>query len=457
MRKSFFLLFLIAAIVANSFAQQQKIVADKIVAQVGDKIILQSDITNAIADYKRQGQEAQLPPHPECAFIEGQLIQKALVLQAEKDSLPVADDEIDAMLDNQIRYFIQQYGSQEMLEQIAGKSIYQMKEDFRQPFKERKQADAMRDKILDNVKITPAEVKSYFEKIPKDSLPYFESQLEISQIIIFPKANKDVEDYLTKQLEDYKKQIESGQKKFDAVAKLISQDPGSRDNGGQYSVNRNDKIWDPVFLAAAFKLKEGQISPVIKTRFGLHIIQMVSRAGDDAVIRHILLIPSVTDIEINESKRKLDSVRNKIISGELNFGEAVNKFTDDDNSKNVGGQVLGPDGSSLLTIDQLDKDVVVALKTMKPGEISKPVTFTDERGKTGVRLIYFKTRTEPHIENLKDDYNRISQAALEEKKSDALQKWFKEHIPSYYIWIDKTFTGCDNINDWLSAAANSSK
>ncbi len=457
--KKFIFLFTLASFctAVKPYAQPQKIVADKIVAQVGDKIILQSDIINAIADYRRQGQEAQLPPQPECAFLEGQLIQKALVLQADKDSLTVSDDELDALLDNQIRYFIQQYGSQDVLEQIYGKSIYQMKEDFRQPFKERKLADQMRSKILDNVKITPTEARLYFEKIPKDSLPFFESELEVNELIIYPDANKDVEEYITNQLNDIKRQVESGAKKFADMAKLISQDPGSKDNGGQYSINRNDKQWDPAFLAAAFKLKEGQISPVIKSKFGLHIIQMVSRAGDDAVIRHILLIPSVTDIEINQAKSILDSARHLILTGALNFGSAVNKYSNDDNSKTVAGQIFSPDGSAFVTIDQLDKDIVVALKNMNVGDISQPVVFTNDRGKTGVRIVYLKTRTEPHRLNLKDDYNKISQMALDDKKSEVLQKWFKEHIPSYYIWIDKSFSGCSNISEWFLAAANSSK
>src|SRR5690242_10647472 len=172
--------------------QQQRVIADKIIAQVGDKIILQSDITNAIADYKRQGQDTQLPPNPECAFLEGQLIQKALVLQAERDSLPISDEDLDARLDNQVRGFIQAYGSKEALEEIAGKTIYQIKEDNRAPFKERLMADQMRSKILEAVKITPTEVQAYFDKIPKDSLIYYESKVEVSQIVMNPKANKDV-------------------------------------------------------------------------------------------------------------------------------------------------------------------------------------------------------------------------------------------------------------------------
>lgn len=447
----FQLLTVLTCITTITFAQPQKIVADKIVGQVGDKIILQSDIKNAIDDYKRQGQEAQLPPNPECAFLEGQLIQKVLVLQAQRDSLPISDEELDAMLDNQIRGFISSYGSQEILEQVAGKTVYQIKEDFREPFREKKLADDMRKKILDNIRITPTEVKDFFNKIPADSLPYYESELEAGQIVIYPKANKDIEVYVTNQLYTLKQQVESGSKKFADLAKIYSQDPGSKDNGGQYSINRTEKNFDPTFMAAAFKLKEGQVSPVIQTKFGLHIIQMVSRAGDDAVVRHILMIPSVTDAEINDTKVKLDTVRSKIIAGKLTFSEAVNKNSEDENSKYTAGLFSNYDGSTFLTIDQLDKDLVVNLKNMKVGEISQPLTFKDERGRTGVRLAYLKSMTQPHRENLKDDYNKIAQRALEEKKLEALQKWFVDHVSDYYISIDKEYNRCGNVNEWMSA------
>ncbi|HXL56018.1 MAG TPA: peptidylprolyl isomerase, partial [Chitinophagaceae bacterium] len=437
-----------------SFGQTQKIVADKIIAQVGNRIILKSDIDNAIIDTKRQDPDAQLPPNAECLFLQGQLIQKTLVLQAEKDSILVEDDELEALLDNKIRYFISAYGSQEVLEQVAGRSVYQIKEDLREPFKEKTLAEKMQNKILANVKITPNEVKEYFEKIPKDSLRFYESEVEVAQVVLYPKANKEVEDYVTGRLDEMKKQVESGQKKFDALAKLYSEDPGSKENGGQYSINRNDKSWDPTFIAAAFKLKEGQISNVIKSKFGLHIIQMVSRAGDDAVVRHILLIPPVTDVEVKSGIQKLDSIRSKITDGTVSFAAAVNRFSEDENSKFTSGFFTNNrDGSTYITIDQLDKDAVVALKNMKVDDISTPQTYTDERNRKVVRILYLKTRTEPHRENLKDDYNKIAQRALEEKKQQALEKWFKDHIPNYYITVDKDYTNCNNIiGEWLKVA-----
>lgn len=452
MKRSLLVVFSLLNVFA-ALAQPRKVVADRIVAQVGDKIILRSDIMNAIADYKRQGQEESLPANPECAFLEGQLIQKALVLQAEKDSLVVTDEELDAQLDNRIRFFVQQYGSREILEDIAGKSVFQLKEDLRGGIRENMLAEQMRGKIVGGVKITPTEVRAYYNKIPKDSLPFYESELQLSQIILYPKANKDVEAYEANFLLDLKKQIESGTRKFDQLAKLYSQDPGSKDQGGQYTVNRTDKIWDPTFIAAAFKLKDGQISNAVKTRFGLHLIQMVSRAGDEAIIRHILRIPPVNKEEIDIAKDKLDSVRTLVQTGKMNFSQAVMRFTEAEDAKFSGGEITGRDGSNYVTIDQLDKDLVLAIKDLKPGEISQPLAYTDERGKNAVRLVYFKERSEPHRENLKDDYNRVAQRALEEKKLEALKKWFKDKIPTYYITIDDEFDGCSNIADWKKVAA----
>lgn len=444
----------------SSFAQSKKVVADKIVGQVGDKIILRSDILNSLSDLRRQaqGQENVVLP-TECQILEGQLIRKALVLQAQKDSIPVSEEEIDAALDNKIRLFIQSYGSKDLLEEIAGKTVYQIKEDFKESFREQKLADLMQNKIVDGIKITPTEVKQYYLKIPADSLPFYESEIEVSQIIIHPKANKDVEEYVSKQLYDYKKQAEQGGgKKFDQLAKLYSEDPAVKENGGQYTLNRNDKQWDPAFLSGAFRLKEGQISIPIKSKFGLHIIMMVSRSGDEAIVKHILRIPPVTEDEITEAKQHLDSIRKKIIDGSMSFGAAVSKYSDDENSKFSAGAISsGRDGSTFVSIDQLDKDMIVPLGTLQPGDYSAPLVYTDERGRKVVRLIYLKNRTAPHRENLKEDYNRVSQRALEEKKSAALEKWFKEHIPTYFISIDKDFSNCSGLEEWRRSAANAEK
>lgn len=442
-----YILFLaiLLAFSAGSIAQH-KVVADKIIGIVGDKIIMQSDVTNAVGDLQRQGQS--LPPDVDCYILEQQLILKAMVMQAEKDSVLIEDEEVEALLDNQIRGFISQYGSKEALEEIAGRTVYQIKEDFRQNFRERELAKRMQGKIVDAVKISPQEVKTYFDKIPKDSLALYESEVEIGEIVVYPKASRDLEKLAMDDLAEYKKQVETGKARFESLASLYTDDPGSKNTGGQYSINRTEKQWDPAFINQAFRLKEGQISPVFKSKFGYHIIQMVSRAGDDAVVRHILLVPKVTDAEINEGIEKLDSVRSKLIAGTIRFGEAVSKYSEDDGSKFTGGMRQGQNGS-FLTIDQLDKDIVALLKNLKVGEYSKPTPYTDERGKKAVRIAYLKSRTEPHRENLKDDYDRVAQRALEIKKQGVLEKWFSEKIPTYYLMIDNDFNDCHQIENWL--------
>ena len=438
--------FFTVAVMAQPVSQTKRVVADKIIAVIGDKIVLKSDLDNSLADMVRQGIE--LPENAQCLTLEQAMGIKALVLQAEKDSLPITDEEIEADIDNRIRSYITQLGSKDELERVAGKSVYQMKEDFRDAIRDQKLAQAMRNKVVQDIRITPKEVQEYFNKIPTDSLPLYESEVEVGQIVLFPKASRDAEEYCLEQLKDYKQQIESGKKDFCSIANNYTEDPGSKDKCGQYEVNRSQKNLDPTWLSKAFSLKEGQISTPFKTRFGYHILQLVSRSGDDAVVRHILRVPQVTKVELKNGMERLDSIRAKLIAGTVQFGEAVAKYSNDEESKFTGGMLQGRDGS-FLTIDQLDKDMVVMLKDLRVGQYSQPVEFTDPTGKKGIRIVYLKTKTEPHRENMKDDYNRISQRALEEKKNDALDTWFAKRIPTYYIMVDDQYKSCPEMSKWI--------
>jgi peptidyl-prolyl cis-trans isomerase SurA len=435
MKKVFVACLLVFGFALASSAQPKRVVADKIAAVVGDRIILQSDITNSISDIARQG--GAIPENAECLLMEQAVISKVLMLQAEKDSIPLGEDEVEAELDQKIRYYITQLGSQEALEEMAGKSIYQIKDDARESVREQKLAAAMQRKIVDNVRITPVEVKAFFDKIPKDSLPFFESELEICQIISFPKASRELEQYIVGEMNNYKRQIETNITTFDKLAKQVSEDPGSRERGGQYQINRNEKSWDPVFISTAFRLKDGEISsPVKSPKFGYFLIQMVQRNGDDAIVRLILRIPPVTDAEIKQAVTKLDTVRSRIIAGTINFNAAASKYSDDEAAKYAGPCLTNREGSSYVTIDALDKDMVVMLTKMKPGDISQPTPFKDEQEKKGVRIVYLKSRTEPHRMNMQDDYSRISQFALEQKKSLAMEKWLFTKLPTYFINVD---------------------
>jgi peptidyl-prolyl cis-trans isomerase SurA len=446
--RNLFMMLLMLTAAANAFAQAKKIVADKIVGQVGDRIVLKSDIDNQIADAKRQ--EVDLPPDANCYLMQQLIINKMLALQAEKDSLPVGDEEVEADIDNRIRYFIQQYGSREVIEQITGKTLYQFREEMREPIKEGKLAAAMRNKIVENIKITPTEVRAYYDKIPKDSLRFYETEMEIGEIVIYPKSGREMEEYAQDELKEFKRQVETGEKKFETLASLYTEDPGSKQTGGMYVLNRADRQWDPTFFNTAMSLKEGQVSRVIKSKFGYHIIQCVMRNGDEVTIRHILKIPRITDEDMKEATYKLDTIRPKLIAGTLKFGDAVGKYSDDEQSKFTGGRIMGQDGSSIITIDQLPKEIVPVLETVKTGEYSQPFAFTDERGKKGVRMIYLISKTDPHRENMKDDYSKIATRALEEKKEQELAKWFRKNASTFFVHVDEEFKTCNSINELLA-------
>ena len=237
---------------------------------------------------------------------------------------------------------------------------------------------------------------------------------------------------------------------FDQLAQRFSEDPGSKERGGQYQVNRNDKTWDPNFLAACFRLKnKGDMIGPVKTKFGYHLIYLEERFGDEAVIRHILRIPPVTDTEIKAAMAKADTVRSKIISGNIGFAAAASRYTEDEQAKFSGPYFLGRDGGPYVTIDLLDKDLVAMLDKLQPGEFSQPVAF-DDNGKKAVRIVHYKSRSEPHRLNMKDDFSRISAMALEEKKQKTLEKWMKEKVPTYYIMIDDEIKSCTDLTKWIS-------
>ncbi|MBY0476225.1 MAG: peptidylprolyl isomerase [Chitinophagaceae bacterium] len=446
-------LVFIAAVFLSLAAQAQtkKVVAEKIIGVVGDRIVLKSDIDNQLNDARSKDYE--LPPDANCYLMQQLIINKMLAIQAEKDSLPVSDEEVEADVDNRIRYFIQQYGSKEVIEQITGKTIYQFRDEMREPIKEGKLASAMRNKIVENIKITPNEVKAYFDKIPKDSLSFYEMELEIGEIVVYPKAGREMEEYAQEELKEFKRQVEAGTKKMEFLASQYSEDPGVKENAGMYVLNRSDKQWDPTFFNTAMSLKEGQVSRVIKSKFGYHIIQCLSRNGEEVTVRHILKIPRINDEDIRAAIYKLDTIRVRLIAGSIKFGEAVSKYSDEPSSKFTGGRKTDQEGSSVITIDKLDKDIIPVLEKLQPGEYSQPAAFTDEQGKKGVRMVYLISRTQPHRENLKDDYSKIAARALEQKKERELEKWFIKNSSTFFVQIDEEYKSCEAIKAILRTPA----
>jgi peptidyl-prolyl cis-trans isomerase SurA len=403
---------------------------DKIAAIVGDKIILKSEIEAAYADFKREN--TSIDEKEKCRLIEDYMSQKMLVEQAVRDSVIVSDDEVESTLENRIRYFVSQYGSEERLEEMSGKTIYQLKDDYRGLFRDQLTAQRMQSQIMSSVKITPQEVKAFYQKVPVDSLPFYPSMVEVGQIVFKPSINKEVEDYAKEKLEGIRADIISGKSSFDIMAGVYSEDPGSKNNGGDLGIMGRDELV-PEFAAAAFKLQNGEISPVVKTKFGFHIIQMVNRQGEKAKLRHILIKPLIT----------------MIMASKLQFSEAVGKYTFDDATKITGGMFTNPQtNGSFIQTEDLDPAVALLINDMKPGTFSQPISYEDAGGDKLVRIIYLKNRTEPHKANLNDDYNKIQQVAFAEKQNEHLQKWIHDKIPSFYIMVADEYKDCENMSKW---------
>lgn len=418
---------------------------DGLVAVVGDKIILKSDVESEYANWLAQGNDAD--PDMKCIIIDQLLTNKLMLRQAELDSLTVGDEEIDGQIERRMRYFISMIGSREKLEEFYGKSILEIKDEFRPQIKEMLLAQKMQEKITANVTISPREVQAYFAKIPADSIPYFDAEIEIGQIVLFPEVGPVQKEFTIEKLNDIRNRILKGEN-FTTLALLYSEDPGSAKEGGSLGFfGRGEMV--PEFEAVAFKLKPGEVSQVIRTKFGYHILQLVERRGDRVHCRHILIKPPVGNRELERARVRLDSIRKEIASGTIDFTAAVRKHSEDDESKQNGGMLMNDNtGSNSFTIDQLTPDVYFAIDKLKPGELSDPQPYAAADGSRGFRVFYLKSRTSPHQANLENDYARIQNAALSMKRIETVQTWFMKTKVKTYINIDEEYQSCENLARW---------
>ncbi|MCD6012497.1 MAG: peptidylprolyl isomerase [Flavipsychrobacter sp.] len=442
----------LAALILGSYSAIAQHSADKIITIVGKDIILQSELEMQALNMKQQN--PAFDDTMKCQLLMGMIMQKLLKAQAERDSVYVTEEDVEGQLDNRLRYFTQLYGSKEKLEQASGKTVYQIKEENRDIIRDQMVAEKMQGQILEHVKITPAEAEAFYKKIPTDSLPFFPAAVEVGQIVIDPIVSQEMNDYARTELERIKKEeILGGKKTFEQAAGVYSQDPGSRDNGGLYEGVTRTGPWAAEFLSAAFKLQNNEISPIVKTKFGYHIIQMVSRRGDEADVRHILIKPEVTSGDFKLSLERLDSIRNVLIAGKMSFPEAVGKFSTDEAAKRTGGMIADPStGNTELEISKLDAQMVLLLDSMKVGDYSAPHIFVTDMRDRSARIVYLRTRTEPHRANLKDDYGKIQDVALSHKKQLKLQNWVKSMLPTYYLWIAPEYKDCSILKEWILSA-----
>lgn len=449
------ILFILLSFVGLSAYAQQDI--DKIIAVIGKhRIVLKSEIDAQAIQAKSQDPSLTMSDAAiNCNLLQQMVTQKLLVEQADRDSVTVSDEEVEGTLENRIRYFIRLLGSKENLEKTSGRTIYELKDYYRDVIKEQMLYEKMLQQIVSNVKVTPAEVRAFFDKIPSDSLPLLPASVQIGQIVIDPPASTEMQEYAKQKIEDIRKQIVTDGKSFEVLAGIYSEDPGSRDNGGRYDgVTRTGGGWAPEFVAAAFKLQNGEVSPPVKTKFGYHIIQMITRKGDEADIRHILIRPQITSVDFKKALDKLDSVRAELISSKTTFPEAVGKYSTDENAKRTGGMITDPNtGNADLEISKLDPSMILIIDSLKPGEFSKPHIFNTESGERSCRIVYLVSRTSPHKANLKDDYAKLQEFALNQKKAKKLHDWIMMKLPTFYLKIDPAYlTECDALKEWQSVS-----
>ena len=422
-------------------------VIDKVIAVVGNKIILKSEIEEQYLQMQAQGLVSS--ENQKCEIFEQVLFQKLLVVQAKLDSVEVTEKRVDAEIEGRINSFIQRIGSKEKLEEYFGKSILEIKEDFKPVIEEQIISQKMQSEITKDVKVTPSDVKKFFNKIPVDSLPMIDAQFEIAQIVKKPKISKEEKKRVKGKLNSLRERILSGEN-FKTLAVLYSEDESSAKNGGELGfVNKADLVTE--FATTAFELEENEISEIVETEFGFHVIKLIERKGNTINVRHILLIPKISADDKYKAKKDLDSIASVIRLDTLTFEEAAMKFSDDEDTKRNGGLLINPrTRTSKFKIKQIDPATNFALKGLKIGQISSPFQANNRGAAPDFRIIYLKSKTKAHKVNMKDDYQMIQGMAENDKKQKVINEWVKEIQEKTFIKIEDDFKKCKfNFPGWL--------
>ena len=448
MKKILGILFVLLSTVNVLFAQS--VMINKVVAVVGDNIILQSDVEREYANYILQGNPQD--PEVKCQMLQQMLTQKLLTQQAVIDSVTVTDDEVTDEVDRRMRIFIQRAGGQERLEQFLNRSVIQYKDEIRPDVREQLVANRMHGKITENVGITPLEVKRFFESIPKDSLPEYNAEVEVGEIVVYPKLTKEEKESFKNKAEALRARIKAGED-FATLARLYSQDPGSAADGGDLGFFDRTRMLKE-FTAHAFRLKAGEMSPVFETDYGFHFLQVLERRGEQVRARHILIKTEPSPASLERAKLQIDTIYQGVSAKKIPFSTAASLYSDNNETKYNGGMLMNAEAVQVRTTyiptDKLDPSIFFAIDTMKVGGFSKPYQFTSREGKQGYRFVYLKSKTDPHRANLDQDFPKIKELAYEDKVGRIVSEWFEKRRESTYIKIDPEYQSCTSLKMWVS-------
>jgi len=434
----------------SGFSQEESKLIDKIVGIVGEKIVKRSDVEMQYQQFTSQKSPGIDASGTKCQILSQLLKQKMFLRQAEIDSIQITDKEVESELDRRIRYFSKRIGSEKKLEEYYGKSIEELKSDFREDIQEQMRSQRMRQKIFKDLSVSPSEVKSYYNSLPEDSIPYYNAEVELGQIVAKPRVNEAQQNKVKERLRNMRKRVVEGEQDFSTLAIMYSDDDQTAQDGGDLGyIERGEMV--PKFEGAAFKLDSGEVSNVINTKYGYHLIQALGRKGDEVKVRHVLLKPKAGGAQYRAARNRLDSIRNILVNGEMTFKKAVKEFSEHEPSKERGGMIVNRQtGNARFEMDQLDPDLYFVIDSLQEGDYSEPVSFQTQEGEQAYRIVYLKNQTEPHKADLDRDYTKIKADARQRKKQKKLREWLKRKIDKTYIFVSPDYQDCDKLDIWMN-------
>jgi peptidyl-prolyl cis-trans isomerase SurA len=447
--------FLICFFGSSLLALSQPITLDKIVAQVGDNIILLSDIQ----EQRFQAEEAKVTIDSsfDCRVLEQIMVNQLLVNQAKLDSVVVSDEQVDADMENRLRVIQNQMGGRQKLEEFYRMTYNEIKDKFREIIRTNMLADEMRNTITSGLGVTPKEVGDFFNKLPTDSIPFINMQLGFQHVVIYPEITKEDKKLALDKIKELRDMVLVQGKSFESIARTYSMDPGSAPMGGKIAATKGMMV--PRFEATVFKLKPAEISEPIETEFGYHIIKLISRSGDDFVGLHILIRPEFSIQTMNKASQRMDSCYRMLKMNELTWEQAVARYSNDASTRQNKGIISNPRTASQLwdmeDLNEIDQQIYLLTDAMEAGDITQPSLYMDYMTRQqGIRIVRLMQRVPAHKANLTDDYALIKQAAENDKRASILSQWVASKIGNAYIRIDQDFAACTFEHKWIKPNNN---
>ncbi len=437
------------ALATSVFSQGETI--DKIVAQVGDNIVLLSDIQAQKLQALQGGIE--LTPEIDCQILEQLMYQYLLLNQAQLDSIEITDAQVDAEMENKLRVIEQQIGGRQKLEEFYGKTVAQIKREFRPIIKDQLLSKEMERQMTSEISITPRDVQNFYNSLPMDSIPLINSQLSFQQIVFYPEVTVEDKQRAFDDLQNIRNAIVRDGKSFSTQARIHSMDPGSARLGGEIEGTRGMMV--PTFEATIFNMEIDDVSDVFESPYGYHIIKLIDRKGDNYKVKHILIIPNFENDALENASVRIDSCYNLLKEGQITWEKAVIEFSNDEatrlNKGIITNPITGEQTWDMEDLNQVDQQIYLLTDAMEQGDISQPNLYMNQiERKQGVRIVRLMKRTAPHRANLKDDYSLIQRATMNDKRTKLIESWTQSKISNAYIKIDDEYKNCQFQNEWIS-------